>query len=254
MTEREQAALDALKASRKYGGICPETADRVFSEELGKHRHLKDADKAARSRLHQISGAFMTPDQLKTARKLMDAGDLAGALKLHASTSERLSLLDALYGRVFEVVGRPGMVLDLACGLNPLYLGSIGLSVRGIDIGGDQVALVNDWAQRAGWDVSAQAADLSMDVMLPHADLALLMKLLPVLETQRKGAAMALLSRTPAPRQLVTFPTRTLGGRGVGMEQHYTRWFEVNLPETHRILDRFALANELCYITEAIDG
>ncbi len=260
MTERETASLQALKASKKYGGICAETVDRVFAEALSKHRSLKDADKAARSVLHQITGAFMTPVQIKAARKLLaahaagDGAALTQTLSLHASTAERLPLLSDLYGRVFDVTGRPDMILDLACGLNPLYLGSMGLSVRGVDIGGDQVALVNDWARQCGWDVSARTADLCVDGPLERGDLALMMKLLPVLETQKKGAARALLARAPARWQLVTFPTRTLGGRGVGMEANYTRWFEDHLPESHRIVDRFTLTNELCYITEAENG
>lgn len=260
MNEREVATLSALQSSRKYGGICPETVERMFTEELGKRRSLKDADKATRARLHQITGAFMSPDQLRTAARCLDAyaaGDetaLHQALRLHTSTSERFGALGALYDRVFAATGLPDSVLDLACGLNPLYLGSIGIRVRGVDISGDLVELVNRWSARCGWDVVARTLDLSQDAPLEPADLALMMKLLPVLEQQRKGAGMALLARAPAPRQLVSFPTRTLSGRGVGMEQNYTRWFEDNLPGTHRVLDRFVLASELCYITEATNG
>ena len=256
MNDREQEALSALLASKKYGGICEDSVRRIFGEELSKHKKLKDADKSARARLHQITGAFMTPDQLKSAGKCLEAylsGDqsaLTNALKLHSSTAERLDHIDALYAQVFQVTGKPNLILDLACGLNPLYLGAIGIAVRGYDISGDQVALVNRWAASCGWDVHAETADLSEDAPLPAADLTLMMKLLPVLEQQKKGSGMALLSRAPSPRQLTTFPTRTLSGRGVGMEGNYTRWFEGNLPDTHQIIDRFVIAHELCYITE----
>ena len=256
MNERERIALDALKSSKKYGGICPQAVDRIFAEELNKHAKLKDADKSARARLHQITGAFMTPDQLKKAGKCLDAyvqGDesaLQSALKLHASTAERIEHIGELYAHVFEITGKPALILDLACGLNPLYLGSMGLRVIGYDISGDAVALVNAWAEMCKWAVRAEVADLSEDTARPPADLTLMMKLLPVLEQQRKGAGMALLSSAPSHHQLTTFPTRTLSGRGVGMELNYTRWFEDNLPDTHRIIGRFVIAHELCYITE----
>lgn len=260
MNEREAQALDVLTRSKKYRGVCPETVERTFVDALKRYGNLKQADKAAREKLHQITGAFMTASQLKAARECLAAyaaGDtdaLWRALRLHASTAERLPVIDALYDRAFQVTGKPGSILDLACGLNPLYLGARGLCARAHDISGGAVDLVNCWAARCGWDVSARVTDLTLEPVLEPCELALMMKLLPVLEQQRKGSAMALLKRVPAKRQLVSFPTRTLSGRGVGMEQNYSRWFEANLPGSVQILDRFVLGSELCYITEAIDG
>ena len=75
-----------------------------------------------------------------------------------------------------------------------------------------------------------------------------MMKLLPVLEQQKKGAAMALLTNVPAGKMCVAFPMKTLGGRKVGMEQHYTEWFEGNLPEGFEVIERFVEADELCYV------
>ena len=75
-----------------------------------------------------------------------------------------------------------------------------------------------------------------------------MMKLLPVLEQQKKGAAMALVASVPAKKLCVTFPMKTLGGRKVGMEQHYTEWFEGNLSEGFEIIQRFIEADELCYV------
>lgn len=260
MNEREAQALGALQASRKYGDICEATLARVFEEELSKRKNLKQAEKAARAKLHQISGAFMKSEQLDLARACMvafaagDASALNRALRLHTSTAERLPVMEDLYARVFERVGRPGRILDLACGLNPLFLGAKGIAVRGHDIQGAMTRLIDEWAQCCGWDVQARASDLTMQPPLLPADLALLMKLLPLIEQQRRGAAMQLLASVPARFCLVSFPTRTLSGRGVGMEQSYTRWFEDHLPGRLRILERFVLGGELCYITEVCDG
>lgn len=259
MNDREIAALAALQGSKKYGDICPDTVARVFQEELGKRKTIKEADKQTRARLHQITGAFLGAGELKAAEGLLDryadgdAAALPDALKLHASTRERLPVMAALYERVFCVAGKPGMVLDLACGLNPLYLGSIGCRVRGIDIHIGANELVNRWASRCGWDVSASTLDLTMRPTLPEAGLALAQKLLPVLEQQRKGSALELLRAIPARHILVSFPTRTLSGRGVGMEQNYARWFE-GLSFPHRMLDSFTLGSELCYLLEVNHG
>ncbi|MBQ9854702.1 MAG: hypothetical protein IJO53_00805, partial [Clostridia bacterium] len=49
---------------------------------------------------------------------------------------------------------------------------------------------------------------------------------------------------------LITFPTQTLGGKKVGMEKHYTEWFEARIPENLTIIDRFVIGNELAYTLE----
>ena len=117
----------------------------------------------------------------------------------------------------------------------------------GLDVSGGCVQLINDWALRRGWDVSAQCRDLLCAPALPETDAALMMKLLPVLEQQKKGAAMELLTSIPAPVLIVTFPLKTLGGRSVGMEKHYSDWFESSAAQAFNIERRDVLFGELCY-------
>ena len=253
METNRQVALDAILSAKKYRQIVPEAVERIFWEEVSRQKSAKEASKRARARLHQLSCAFMNPQTLKAAEGMLaryasgEEGALFEALRLHSSTAERLAEMEPLWARI-DPAGA-GLIVDLACGLNPLYLGHTGRKVRGYDISLGQVELINMWAARMGWDVAAQGADLTQPVALPACDLALMMKLLPVLEQQQKGAGMALLSSISAARKLVSFPTKTLGGRSVGMEAQYSRWFEQNLPQGEQILDRFVLAGELCYMT-----
>ena len=236
--------------SAKYKDVCPDTVSRLYAEELSKRKNAKEAEKALKTALHQITGAFMTGDELKRARKLLAGEDADAALfetlKLHASTRERLEHIDAFYDALLSPIA-PKTLLDLACGLNPLYLGHRGYAVRGLDVSGGCVQLINDWALRRGWDVSAQCRDLLCAPALPETDAALMMKLLPVLEQQKKGAAMELLTSIPAPVLIVTFPLKTLGGRSVGMEKHYSDWFEQSAAQAFNIERRDVLFGELCY-------
>ena len=241
--------------SRKYRDVCPETVARIYAAERAKHKGEREADRAARARLHQITGAFMTDGEARRAERLLErwlGGDESAfreTLLLHSSTRERLEGAEALYDRALAAAGHPDSALDLACGLNPLLLGRRGLKVYGVDISGACVRLVNRWAEACGWDVRAECRDLLLHPPLPPAGLALAMKLLPVLEQQGKGAAMALLRDVPAEFALVTFPLRTLGGRRVGMEKHYSDWFEAQLPgAAFGVVDRFLAADELCYV------
>ena len=248
-------ALQALLASPKYRGVYSGAVERIYSESLRRHGP-KGADKAARAELHRITGAFLSPRELKAGRALLERaksgeGDvIAQALALHASSRERLPDMAALYDRALPALGNPRRVLDLACGLNPLFLGAMGLTVRGIELQTDAARLVNDWAEALRWDVRVEPGDLAEGASLPEADATLLMKLLPLLEKQMVGGGWALLERVRSKKALVTFPTRTLSGRNVGMQTHYEASFEQNLPADWTVVDKFALSNELCYTLE----
>ncbi|MCR4621267.1 MAG: hypothetical protein K5663_04225 [Clostridiales bacterium] len=252
MTEAE--ALDRLKASKNCKDICASAVEKAFRSALNKYGTPEKALDAAKERLHALSNAFMSEGEAKKARKCLkaylegDASALTEALKCHASTRERLDALEEIYGRVFALTGTDGGVLDLACGLNPIYLGARGIGgVCGIDISGRACAIVNEWAKACGWDISAKLDDVNSCAFPGTYRLALCMKLLSVLETDEKGTAEKLLFRVPAEFILVTFPTRSLSGRDVGMEKTYSDRFESLIEGKFVILDRFIMARELCY-------
>jgi 16S rRNA (guanine(1405)-N(7))-methyltransferase len=250
--------MDEMMLSKKYSGIAPEAVERARRQLTGRYSTAKETDKALRRALRQMTGAFMSPDELKKARALMDdyiAGDkdaLMKALSLHASTRERMRDMDALYNGIFGSCPPSGAILDLACGLNPLYLADKGYTVIGMDVHGGIVELLNDWARACGWDMSASCVDLLGGAELPECELALMFKLLPILERQEEGASVRLIQKTPARRMAITFPTRTLGGRAAGMERNYSDWFERVCPDSHAIISRFTAAGELCYIVERV--
>jgi len=247
--------LDKLLNAKKYRDICPDTVRRVWVDCEKRYKKAKDVEKAAREALHGITGAFMTPQE---ARQLVfdmqawhvdktDIG-LERMLGRHASTRERLPLaaMDALYARIFEATGEPETLLDLACGINPVYfLARYPLmQVTGADISGQSVNIITRCGSRALHN------DLLCTDLIPaeHYDVVLLFKILPLLDRQREGAAVEVLNAVNAKFIVVSFPTRTLGGRNVGMEENYSRWMEAHMPENREIADRFTTDNELFYI------
>ena len=256
------AMLEKLLHSRKYQSVCPDTVRRVWEECQDKYKKPKDAEKAAREQLHGLTGAFLTPPESADCRKDMRAwatggrGDeaLERALSRHASTRERLPLsrTDDMYARIFEVTGCPAAALDLACGLNPLYLGARGVPCVGVDVSGEAVGIVNACGADYALPISAVCADLLCPGAIPNQrfELALLFKILPLLERQKSGAAQSTMRAIDARFLAVSFPTRTLGGRNVGMEANYSAWMEAHLPENRRVAARFVLENELFYILE----
>ena len=256
----ENDLLEKLLNSKKYGDICPDTVRRVWDECRAKYRKPKEAEKAAREALHGIAGAFMTSDEAARCTWALHEwaviehtdAKLENVLNKHASTRERLPVraMDALYDRIFEIAGRPGRVLDLACGINPLYLGARGVDTTGVDISSAAVSVINAFDTAYHGPVRAVCADLLCDNAIPRErfDMALLFKVLPLLERQRKGAALAVMNAVNAAHLVVSFPTRTLGGRNVGMAGHYAEWMEAHLPGNRAVAGQFETDNELFFI------
>ena len=240
----DEVAASILKSS-KYRAIAPDAVKRIAAEECKKGG--ADCEKRARNRLHQIADAFMNQKEQSMLWAMLERGDMDAALNQHASTRERMASRDEYIALIARYCPPGGTICDAACGLNPLMLGAAGYAVRGLDIQMTCVDVINAWVRREGWDVKAEGADLLGRTELPQSDLALFMKLLPVLDAQRAGEGMRLLRLSSSPRVIVSFPTRTLGGRGVGMERNYGERFEAALPDEFEICERIVIGSELFY-------
>ena len=239
-----------LSTNKKYSDVCPDTIRRMISECDGRYKKAKDMEKAVRERLHGITSAFndLGSDIGEAVASIRDDDSLTAVLQRHSSTRERLPLsaMDALYSRIFAVTGRPESILDLACGLNPIYLRHrVNCPVVGVDISRSCVSLLDAGdACRGIWGDLLCSASIPAD----RFHIALLFKILPLLERQKTGASLEVLRTINAEFLVVSFPTRTLGGRNVGMEAHYTTWMEGHLPQNRAVMERFAAENELFYI------
>lgn len=252
--------MEKLLESKKYRSVCPDTIRRIWAECQGKYKRPRDVDRAAREALHGITGAFLTTGEVSDCHKAIEAWaaggrrdeQLAAILTHHASTRERLPLseMDELYRRLFQVTGAPGTLLDLACGINPIYLGARGYAVTGVDISGAAVSLVNAFGELSGAPVRALCADLLCPGGIPDepCDVALLFKALPLIQRQRREGASALLGAINARHIVISFPTRTLSGRDVGMAGHYAKWMDANLGKEMRVVDQFEQGREMFYV------
>ena len=109
-----QELFERLRASGRYGDLCPDALLRIAEECAGKYRRLKDAEGAARTALHGVTGSFMTrADEQRFLRALGTMGQcpddraLEELLSCHASTRERLPLGEAraLAERLLEKTG-----------------------------------------------------------------------------------------------------------------------------------------------------
>jgi len=134
LTEKQRDEFVAhILQSRKYRGlnIPPATVIDLLALQAEKQSSTRAPVKAVRQKLHNIAAPYLgDPDYGKAARcleKAFASGSeeevrlaCSRLLGVHASTRERLPVLQEFYDALFAAIGQPETILDLACGLNPL--------------------------------------------------------------------------------------------------------------------------------------
>jgi 16S rRNA (guanine(1405)-N(7))-methyltransferase len=229
---------------------------RVASWALVRYRSDKEILKAAKRKLHQVYAAYLTPkaaarlSQLATgSQEPRDA--CREALSLHTSTTERLPILEELYGHIFAVTGVPKQVLDLACGLHPFGLPWMGLpessAYLAMDIDCELMALLGRFFPN---QLVAECRDILVRPPQEPADVAFLLKAVPVLEQQERGASLKLLRSLRTDYAVVSFPVRSLGGRGKGMEEHYGAMAEELIGALRTDAEVLRYPSEIFYIVK----
>lgn len=253
--------VTAVLASRRYRSVHPPLVRRVARAAAIAGGTTAELTKRTKRALHQIFGAYLpTPPRYdRLLGELRAAGTAAQqrvvlrrALAQHASTRERLDHLEPFYAALAVRVGTPRSLLDVACGLQPLALPWWGLpagtEIHAWDIDTALVGFVGACVQQLGFTARAAAVDLLAVPAWPATELALVLKTLPCLEQQAPGAGEALLAAIPAPRVVVSFPTRSLGGRAKGMGGTYARRFELLLAARGWQAEVFEAGPELVYV------
>jgi len=264
-TDVEAEIVERLRKTRKYANTCEDTLVRVARWALARHDSPKNALKAAKRKLHQVYGAYLGQADIGRIDRLAGAVPTPASperietacreiLGCHASTRERLPILEDVYARVFSEIGTPKTVLDLACGLNPFALPWMGLAedarYYAFDIDRGLIAAINRFLDGIGHAGVAECQDILVAVPQQEADVALLLKTLPCLEQQEKGASLSVLRQLRVRHAVVSFPTRSLGGREKGMLEYYDGFMHRLLNELSLGSCRVVFTTEVFYLIE----
>jgi 16S rRNA (guanine(1405)-N(7))-methyltransferase len=255
--------LKMVQGNPRYRGISPALVKKIGTLEVEKHRSLKEAVKATRSKLHQIGGAYMERmiDYSQWSKVLSGLPHDAGSdlrdfcrrmMALHASTRERLPLLERIFTESLAQVAPVHSILDLACGLNPLALPWMPLERQATyfacDIYDDMVAFINHFLAHTGHPGGAEICDLTQSIPAHQVQVALLLKSIPCLEQLDKDIAPRLLAQIPAEHLLVSFPAHSLGGRKRGMPANYEAHFRQLVTGQSWRVKRFGFPGELAFL------
>lgn len=251
-----------ILASSKYRHIAPDLVRRIGAQELSKRPSLKIAVKSTKNKLHQVGGAYRRTrlDDEKGVARLRETAtspqDFRATcqtlMKTHASTRERLPILNDFYPTVLANLPPINTVLDIACGLNPLAWPWMPLSptvqYTAVDIYADMLHFIAEFFAIAGVNGRIQQRDVIGNPPTQPADLILLLKTLPCLEQVDKTAASTLLDTLNGRYLLISYPTQSLGGRGKGMVNYYTQQFEQLANGRSWQVQRFDFATELAFL------
>ncbi len=171
-------------------------------------------------------------------------------LATHASTQERLPFSTQVYERIFALIGRPNVVLDIGCGLNPLAYPDRNATYICVDINRALCLLLEHYFSIVGMDGECRIMDvrgMNQIKKLPQADVAFLFKVLDLID-QKGGHAVSehLLQALPASWLVVSFPTLKISGRSMRVPRR--AWFEKMLARLGYKHTSFTIPNEIFYV------
>lgn len=261
MKDSIEEIVDNIKNSSKYRMIDAQFVRSIGEDQLRKRKKLKDAIKYTRSKLHQVGAVYFDGkydyDGWLSNLSLCNKDEIrplcAKIMSTHASTRERLPIIEDFYKKIFSQFPKPNIVLDIACGLNPLAIPWMGLNAGttnyyAYDIYQDLADFLNGFLGIL--EISGQA--ISCDVLetppTQEADVALLLKAIPCLEQVKDDAGARLLEKIPAKIIVASFPVKSLTGKNKGMLVNYDEHFQTLVTGKNWEVTKLSFATELVYI------
>ncbi len=171
-------------------------------------------------------------------------------LSTHSSTMERLPFYEQVYEKIFSITGKPKVVLDIGCGLNPISYPDTDAKIIGVDIDRNLCSAVSQYFNIVGIEGECRIVDvkgLEQIKRLPNADIAFVFKLLEIIE-KGEGHKLSenLLKALPARWLVVSFPTMTSSEKP--MRQPKRAWMELMLKRLGWKHETFTIPNEIFYV------
>ncbi len=265
-TQNDQLAklIETVSVSSKYREVSDELIRSIGSRELSKRSNLKEGIKATKNKLHQIGGAYLTDKNnyaawLNDLERLSDASSrdaflayLETIMGHHASTKERLPILDRFYKTILADLPPIHSVLDIACGFNPLALPWMHLAepleYYAYDIYKDMMTFLTAFMRLLQLQGQAQVCDVVQACPTQRVDIAFVLKAIPCLEQIDKSAGSRLLQTIDAHYIVVSFPSHSLSGKAKGMEINYEAKFHALVENTGWTIKRFEFPTELAFL------
>ena len=260
--------IDQIIDSKKYrdSGLNRDTIRDLLLQEAPQHQSSKKLLKSVKRKLHNIVAPYLGEPIYDTLTNQLAQIDTPSAnsseikafcktvLAEHASTKERLPHLEEFYGSLFEEIGKPKILLDLACGLHPLAFSWMGLPLttqyHAYDIIQPRIAFINYFFRTLGLNPLAENRDILVRPPKIRADLALILKEAHRMEKRQPGCNKALWASLDVETLAVSLPTQNLSGTHSLLVQHRALVY-TNLPEK-RSVDELLFEDEIVFLIRKI--
>jgi 16S rRNA (guanine(1405)-N(7))-methyltransferase len=216
-------------------GITASPVRELVTQAQQRHSEKKEVEKTVKQKMHNLVAPYLGEiDYAKSTDQLTQAfasksdelirQTCIQLLTEHASTKERLPILSRFYEVIFNEIGLPATILDLACGLNPLALPWMGLPkdvhYYAYDIIQPRIRLINHFFKCYGYPELAETRDILVNPPTVQADAAFFFKEAHRFEQRQKGCNRAFWMSIPAKVLLVSLPTTNLSGSHPKLDQH----------------------------------
>jgi 16S rRNA (guanine(1405)-N(7))-methyltransferase len=261
-------------ASPKYRNVSADLVRTIAEQEIAKRQSTKEMVKAIKNKLHQVGGAYQSGKEayvkwLSELNTALQSGNREALLTTcrrimshHASTRERLPILDQFYSTIFANLPPVSSIIDLASGLNPLALPWMplapGTTYAAYDIYADMIDFLNGFfallqqqaPAPAPIQAHAQVRDVLTAIPTQQADVAFILKTIPCLEQVDKAAGSHLLRSLNARHLVISFPIHSLGGRHKGMLTNYESHFRELVAGEEWEIQKIEFPSELVFLVK----
>jgi len=215
--------------------------------------------KSIRAKLYESYGMFQIPKNSESIKqdflrkvnsRNANEDDFKNALSLHLSTKERFENYSLIYENIFKIAGKPRVILDLGCGLNPLsahYLGLNKFRYIASDIDKSNLMFIDEFFKLSGIDGRTVLLDLTNSSDLQklafiESDICFMLKLLEV----DKRIAEEIITSVNAKYIVASFSTINLQGRIMSNPER--EWLEKLLKRLKMKFSTFKTENEIFYV------
>jgi len=221
--------ISSLKESRKYRNmdLPDEFLLDILVTESKVHSDPKMLEQVYRRKVHEVVAPYLEninyPLEQSRMIQVFESADpvqidafCLELLSKHSSTRERIPYLNDIYLALFDVTGKPGIILDLACGLHPFGLPWMGLdkniAYHAFDIHKPRVDLINRFLAISGYLSLAEQQDILVSPPINAADVTFLFKEAHRIEKRKPGATYQLLQAINSEWVIISLPASDLKG------------------------------------------
>ena len=268
--KKRQFIIEKILRGRKYRAlnIPQETVDDLLTQELQRNQKQDEVVKAVKAKLHNIIAPYLdtldyeeTSDKIDQINLQDEETGLANLcreiLSAHDSTRERLGYHLEFFAYLFSQLDPNCTILDLACGLNPVFLALVdipkGMAYKAFDIHGPRVKLLNQIFRKANMNAQAVNQDILVEAPNEKACAAFLFKEAHRIEKRESGSTRRLVQALQVKTIFISLPTHNLNGR-FDLRGRMERLIKTTIDGIAELVEEREFPSEMVYVIRKHDG